>query len=238
MKIDETSVTFDHVKQSPHIVSTLSGKRRNKREKFTLVELLVVISIIAILASLLLPALNKAKANGRRISCANNLKNIGQGFAIYTMDYDNWYPAKNAYSSNWYFWFEAVSDSISGQGPNGTYSDSQRNIFKCPSDEKFAWSYHAGISYGINYRMGAGADARTRVTEIKHPTIFILSGDTAPRKDNSYTANENISTGLPLGTIHNFNCNVLFADTHVMCYPFNGLTPFWHYLTWWYPNYN
>ncbi len=55
--------------------------------RFTLVELLITIAIIAILASMLLPAMNKVREKGKAISCANKLKQLGTMFTFYINDY-------------------------------------------------------------------------------------------------------------------------------------------------------
>src|SRR3989338_7041544 len=60
---------------------------------FTLVELLVTITIISVLSALLLPVLGNAREKGREISCLNNLKQIGIAVELYTQDCDGWTPA-------------------------------------------------------------------------------------------------------------------------------------------------
>ena len=75
------------------------------RFSFTLIELLVVIAIIAILAAILLPALNTARQRSQSVGCLNNQKQVGLAFFSYQNDYDGYLPATQYQEgTNYYFW--------------------------------------------------------------------------------------------------------------------------------------
>lgn len=63
-----------------------------KRKGFTLIELLVVVAIIAVLISILLPALGRARDQAKAMVCMSNLHNFGQGLHMYGFEYNDWLP--------------------------------------------------------------------------------------------------------------------------------------------------
>ncbi|MFW6133371.1 MAG: type II secretion system protein [Planctomycetota bacterium] len=95
---------------------THAGPGRQVRGGFTLIELLVVIAIIALLVSILMPALDQAKHLARRAACGMNLHHVGRSVALYASDNDGSLP----YIGPWYKWQQMLYIMYGPVGGGGT----------------------------------------------------------------------------------------------------------------------
>ena len=114
---------------------------RNRKAGFTLVELLVVIGIIAVLISILLPALARAREAAKAIVCASNLKQLGTALAMYVND-NNQYTPRFEYStgpdgSSDFQWSRAIKRYVASNMQNlvsSTSSEEEKaTVYFCPS---------------------------------------------------------------------------------------------------------
>lgn len=160
----------------------------NKKAIFTLIELLIVIAIIAILASMLLPALAKSKSMAKRIACAGNVKQIGLAMNMYVNDNDSWLPvwqqAHSGPGGGWSRWYsllnEYLDDSLLSK------EDYIAKTMYCPS---ITWGQTGGYGSGIGEYFGYGLNFRVvpadlvenggcrKINNVTKPSETIISGD-------------------------------------------------------------
>ena len=126
---------------------------------FTLIELLVVIAIIAILAAILLPALQSARRRGQGTGCLNNIKQLYSGVLAYSAANDDVLPSATANKGKGgYGWWQemfCLQKYIQFKRPAHTYFDPE--VLNCPANTKrtsFQGSYTVYVSYALNSRIG------------------------------------------------------------------------------------
>ena len=127
----------------------IAGRRRG----FTLIELLVVIAIIALLLSVLVPSLRRARASAKRLVCAHNLKQISLAVDLYLYSNDNTYPcAQDPLPAGYWLWMGRGWRSFVEPYLGGNIDPNNPSVLLCPEDKAAKQKYEStSYSYSLAF---------------------------------------------------------------------------------------
>lgn len=195
------------------------------KKRFTLIELLVVIAIIAILAAMLLPALNAARERGRSIACLSNLKQMYFGYNSYASDFDEVMPGV----INWY---EEIGGGMPWRYTLSEYIDgvSQKNYdigkfkFQCPAASALHPKLNGSSIAQVD--MPCNIWSKWSRKKVKSPSQKVQNADAFYNGNYDWALSIEFWSGMmiknPPEARHSKGANMLFLDGHAEWARANG----------------